>query len=74
MSDTTNLSIRIDKKLKNEADLVFNEMGMNLTTAITIFIKQSVRQKKIPFEINLETSHDKSVSDSREYQALNNKN
>ena len=62
MSDTTNLSIRIDRVLKDEADHVFNEMGMNLTTAITIFVRQAVRQKKIPFEIALDTSPDKSIS------------
>jgi len=55
MAETTNLSIRIDRELKNKADEVFNAMGMNLTTAITIFVKQSVRQKKIPFEIALDT-------------------
>jgi DNA-damage-inducible protein J len=53
MADTTNLSIRIDRDLKDEADQVFNAMGMNLTTAITIFVRQAVRQKKIPFEITL---------------------
>jgi len=46
MTGTTNLSIRIDRGLKDEADQVFNEMGMNLTTAITIFVRQAVRQKK----------------------------
>jgi len=62
VSDTTNLSIRIDRGLKDEADKVFNEMGMNLTTAITIFVRQAVRQKKIPFEIALNTGHDKNIS------------
>jgi len=62
MSDTTNLSIRIDRGLKDEADQVFNEMGMNLTTAITIFVRQSVRQKKIPFEIALDSNNDKNIS------------
>ena len=57
MSETTNLSIRIDRGLKDEADQMFNEMGMNLTTAITIFVRQAVRQKKIPFEIALDASH-----------------
>jgi DNA-damage-inducible protein J len=62
MSDTTNLSIRIDRGLKDEADHIFNEMGMNLTTAITIFVRQAVRQKKIPFEIALDTGHDRNIS------------
>ena len=53
MAETTNLSIRIDRDLKEEADQVFNSLGMNLTTAITVFVRQAVRQKKIPFEIAL---------------------
>ena len=55
MSETTNLSIRMDRRLKEEADSLYNELGMSLTTAITIFVKQSVRQKKIPFEITLDS-------------------
>ena len=53
MSKTVNLSIRIDQDLKKEADQIFNEMGMNLTTAITIFLQQAVREKRIPFQISL---------------------
>jgi len=59
MPETTNLSIRIDRDLKEEADQVFNLLGMNLTTAITIFVRQAVRQKKIPFEISLYPENDK---------------
>jgi len=53
MADTTNISINIDRDLKDEADTVFNRLGMNLATAINIFIRQAVRQKKIPFEVSL---------------------
>jgi DNA-damage-inducible protein J len=59
MAETTNLSIRIDRELKDEADQVFNALGMNLTTAITVFVRQAVRQKKIPFEIALYPDGDK---------------
>jgi DNA-damage-inducible protein J len=55
MNDTTNLNIRIDRNLKAEADQVFNALGMNLTTAITVFVKQAVRQRKIPFEVALDS-------------------
>jgi len=58
MAETTNLSIRIDRDLKDEADQIFNALGMNLTTAITVFVRQAVRQKKIPFEIALNTDND----------------
>ena len=46
MAETTNLNIRIDRDLKNEADQIFTALGMNLTTAITVFVKQAVRQRK----------------------------
>ena len=62
MAETTNLSIRIDRDLKDEADLVFNALGMNLTTAITVFVRQAVMQKKIPFEIALYSDDGKGIS------------
>ena len=62
MAETTNLNIRIDRDLKDEADQMFNALGMNLTTAITVFVRQSVRQKKIPFEIALNTDEGKEIS------------
>ena len=51
MAETTNLNIRIDKDLKELAEQTFAAMGMNMTTAINIFIRQTLRQGKIPFEI-----------------------
>jgi DNA-damage-inducible protein J len=62
MADTTNLSIRLDRELKDEADQIFNAMGMSLTTAITVFVRQVVRQKKIPFEISLSNSDDRTIA------------
>lgn len=39
MGEVTNVNIKIDRKLKAEADRLFNEMGMNLTTAVNVFIR-----------------------------------
>ncbi|MDR2043643.1 MAG: type II toxin-antitoxin system RelB/DinJ family antitoxin [Clostridium sp.] len=50
-NETTNVTVRMDKDLKEQAESLFAEMGMNLTTALNIFVRQSVRQRKIPFEI-----------------------
>ncbi len=49
--ETTNLSIRIDKELKEQADSLFAELGMNMTTAFTVFVRQAVREHGIPFKI-----------------------
>ncbi len=51
--NTTNISIRMDSDLKAQADALFNELGMNISTAFNIFVRQSLREGKIPFEISL---------------------
>ena len=48
---TTSVTIRIDENLKKQAEMLFEDMGMNMTTAFTIFVKTAVRQGKIPFEV-----------------------
>lgn len=53
MSQTT-ISIRIDEELKKQAEELFAEFGMNMTTAFTIFARAVVRERKIPFEIKAE--------------------
>ena len=53
MADTTNLSIRMDSELKTQADEFFAELGMNLSTAFNIFVRQSLREGRIPFDISL---------------------
>ena len=47
---TTNISIRMDSDLKAQADALFGELGMNLSTAFNIFVRQSLRDGGIPFE------------------------
>lgn len=59
---TTNISIRMDTELKSQADAFFGELGMNLTTAFTIFVKQSLRDGKIPFEISLNQPNKATIS------------
>ncbi|MDR3295712.1 MAG: type II toxin-antitoxin system RelB/DinJ family antitoxin [Clostridiales Family XIII bacterium] len=51
MPETTNLNIRIDRDLKTRADKLFNAMGMNLTTAVNVFVRQAVQEQAIPFRI-----------------------
>ena len=48
------INIRIDDELKNKADTLFDELGMNMTTAFIIFIKAAVRQNGIPFELSID--------------------
>jgi len=52
MAETTNLNIKIDRELKTKADKLFSDMGMNLTTAVNVFVRQAVLERAIPFKID----------------------
>ena len=49
---SVNVTIRVDEELKKQADSLFNDLGMNLSTACNIFLKQSVREQGMPFVIS----------------------
>ena len=50
-STTSNISIRMDSNLKAAAEALYEELGMNLSTAFNIFVRQSLRERGIPFKI-----------------------
>ena len=49
---TVNTSIKIDEETKKEAQKLFKDLGLSLSTAINIFLKQAIREKGIPFYVN----------------------
>lgn len=61
-NNTTNISIRMDSKLKKQADDLFGELGMNITTAFNIFVRQTLREGRIPFEISINNPTKKTVA------------
>ena len=50
----TNVTIRMDEGLKKQSEALFDEMGLSMTAAITLFIKTAVRENRIPFEIRVD--------------------
>ena len=50
---TTNLNICIDTDLKKKSEEIFNELGLTMSTALTVFLRQTVRSNGIPFEMRL---------------------
>ena len=51
---SASITIRMDEKLKKQADALFDDLGMNMTTAFTVFAKAAVRQQKIPFDLAID--------------------
>ena len=48
---TTSINIRVDAKLKEQAEALFNDLGMNMSTAIVMFLKSAVGHNGLPFEV-----------------------
>ena len=53
MAQTT-LSVRMDDSLKSDFDKVCNELGLSMTTAITMLDKKMTREKRLPFEVSVD--------------------
>lgn len=70
MADTTNISIRMDVELKKQAEQLFSELGMNMTTAFNIFLRQAVRQRRIPFDVALETPNPETLAAFEEVERM----
>ena len=48
---TVNVTLRVDKELKEQADALFEDMGLSLNTACRMFLKRAVQEQRIPFEV-----------------------
>jgi len=67
---TTNISIRMDSDVKARADALFAELGMNLSTAFNIFVRQSLREGGIPFEVRLERPNKETMAAMMEAERI----
>ena len=65
---TSTITIRMDEELKSQFEELVNDLGLNLTTAITAFAKQSVREQQIPFKLTKNVPNEttaKAIEDAR---------
>ena len=51
---TKNINVRVDARLKDDAEKIFNSLGLPMSTAINIFLKSAVRYKGMPIDLRLE--------------------
>lgn len=65
---STNLSL--DADLKRDAQELYADLGMDLSTAVTIFLKQSLRVQGVPFSITREVPNAETAAALEEYQAM----
>jgi DNA-damage-inducible protein J len=48
---TTTINIRVDSEIKQQAQSVFGSLGLDMTTAVNVFLRQAIKTKSIPFPI-----------------------
>ena len=65
-----NTNISLDGELKKEAISLFSSFGLDLSTAITLFLQQSVREKRIPFEIRMEIPNRETIEALKELEMM----
>ena len=61
--EKSTINIRVDKDLKEDAQVLFDEIGLSMSNAMSIFLKTAVREQKIPFELSAMKREDKNVMD-----------
>lgn len=63
-------NINLDPDLKKAAQELFSDFGLDLTTAVTLFLKQSVREQAIPFEIRRNVPNAETIAAMDEYYEM----
>lgn len=69
---TTNINIKTDSSLKSAAEKLFSDLGMNMSTALNIFLRQAVRENRIPFEITREVPNAETIKAMEDVKANRN--
>ena len=67
---TTNINIRVDSELKQSAEELFDDLGLNMSSAITMFLKSAVSYDGIPFELKRNTPNTKTKIALSEYEEM----
>jgi DNA-damage-inducible protein J len=72
LSNTTNMTIRIDKNFKKKMDTLFKNLGINTSSAIMMFLKQCEREQGIPFTATMEVPNKRLLSALEESEDIIN--
>lgn len=70
MANQTNLNIRTDIEVKRNAERIFEQLGLNMSTAVNIFLRQAIRQGGLPFEVKIDIPNKTTADAINEGRAL----
>ncbi|MCL2318367.1 MAG: type II toxin-antitoxin system RelB/DinJ family antitoxin [Methanomassiliicoccaceae archaeon] len=66
----TSICIRVDKDVKTRSEIIFSEIGMNMTTAINIFLRRCIMENGIPFDVGLQRPNADTIAAIEEVEAM----
>lgn len=67
---STNLNIRTDSDIKASAEKLFEALGLNMSTAINMFLRQAIRENGIPFDVKLNIPNETTEAAIKEGRAI----
>ena len=70
MANQTNLNIRTDANVKASAEKLFEQLGLNMSTAVNIFLRQAIRQGGLPFDVKLDIPNEVTAAAIDEGRAM----
>ena len=70
MATTTNFSVRMDSDIKKQCEALYGELGINLTTAINVFLRQSLRAGGFPFDVRIEQPNKETIASMLEAERI----
>ena len=70
VTNTSNINVRVDPKLKQSAEALFDDLGLNMSAAITMFLKSAVRCDGLPFEVRRFNPNAKTRAALAEYDEM----
>lgn len=67
---TTNINVRVDSALKQEAEALFEDLGLNMSSAINMFLRSAINHNGIPFEVKRPTTNAETKAALDEYEEM----
>lgn len=67
---TSVINIRTDTDVKQEAERIYKRLGMNMSTAVNIFLRQTIRKNGIPFDVTLDEPSEELIREMEETKKL----
>ncbi|MGI5172921.1 type II toxin-antitoxin system RelB/DinJ family antitoxin [Treponema sp. HNW] len=70
MAKAANFSIRMDSDIKAQSEYVYNSLGLNLTTAINVFLRKSIQAGGFPFDVRLDNFNKETIDAIHEADSI----